>query len=683
MDRLKKNILSVEGIGPKKLKYYNKLGINKIEDFLYNFPRDYQNRKEIKKINELQDGETSSIMAKVIGKATHVLIKKNFIIYKLPLIDETGQAYALFYNNPYLNNIFKENKEAYFYGKIKICKGEIQIIQPDYELVGCNDPYKFQGLIPIYKLTHGITQNEIIKAQKSVLDETLEEIEEYLPSETINRNRLCDIKYAIKSIHFPTTYHELKVAKYRLIFEELLILQLGLLLIKDRLNNGKGIEFSWRKEVDFLLEILPFKLTNSQARVVKEIREDMANKKPMYRLIHGDVGSGKTVIALIALYNAVLNGFQGALMVPTEILAEQHFATAKELLEPLGANIKLLTGSLNKKQTDEVIEKLRNGNVNIVIGTHALIQDRIEFNNLGLVITDEQHRFGVRQREILSNKGLNPDILVMTATPIPRTLALILYGDLDISIIDELPPGRKTIKTYALEENKRAKAYDFVLKQILNGQQAYIVAPLIEESDAVEANSVEELYTELKELYFNNCNIALLHGKLKSSEKENIIKEFYSGNIQILVSTTVIEVGVNVPNASLMVIENSERFGLAQLHQLRGRVGRGVHQSYCILINYSESATATKRSKIMESTNDGFVIAEKDLELRGPGDFFGTKQHGLPELKIANLFRHIKILKEVQNEAEILINEGNRLREQSCLALKNKVIEKHGSNVSL
>ena len=683
MDRLKKNILSIEGIGPKKLKYYNKLGINKIEDFLYNFPRDYQNRKEIKRINELQDGETSSIMATVIGKATQVLIKKNFIIYKLPLIDETGQAYALFYNNPYLNNIFKKNKEAYFFGKIKICKGEIQIIQPDYELVGCNDPYKFQGLIPTYKLTHGITQNEIIKVQKSVLNETLEEIEEYLPNETINRNRLCDIKYAIKNIHFPTTYHELKVAKYRLIFEELLILQLGLLLIKDRLNNGKGIEFSWTKEMDFLLEILPFKLTNSQAKVVEEIREDMANKKSMYRLIHGDVGSGKTVIALIALYNAVLNGFQGALMVPTEILAEQHFATAKELLEPLGVNVKLLTGSLNKKRADEVIEKLKNGNVNIVIGTHALIQDRIEFNNLGLVITDEQHRFGVRQREVLSNKGLNPDILVMTATPIPRTLALILYGDLDISIIDELPPGRKTIKTYALEKKRRGKAYDFVLKQVLKGQQAYIVAPLIEESDAVEANSVEELYMELKELYFNKCNIALLHGRLKSSEKEHIIKEFYSGNIQILVSTTVIEVGVNVPNASLMVIENSERFGLAQLHQLRGRVGRGVHQSYCILINYSESTTATKRSKIMESTNDGFIIAEKDLELRGPGDFFGTKQHGLPELKIANLFRHIKILKEVQNEAEILINEGNRLREQCCLALKNKVIGKHGSNVSL
>ena len=683
MDKLKKTILSINGIGPKKLKYYSNLGINNLEDFLYNFPRDYENRGEIKKINELMDGVNSSILATVEGKAAYLMVKKNFAIYKLPIKDETGKAYALFYNNPYINNTFKKGDEVYFFGKIKAYKGEVQIIQPDYELVGCNEPYKFQGLLPIYNLTYGITQNEIIKIQKFVLNGFLDEVEEVLPHETLVRNRLCDINYAIRNIHFPNKEHELKIAKYRLIFEELLIFQLGLLLLKDRLNNGEGISFKWSKDADALLNSLPFRLTNSQAKVVNEIREDMTNKKSMYRLIQGDVGSGKTIIALIALYNTVLNGFQGVLMAPTEILAEQHFVSAKGLLEPLGVNVRLLTGSLPKKQANEIIDQLKNGDINIIIGTHSLIQDRIEFKNLGLVITDEQHRFGVRQREILSNKGLNPDVLVMTATPIPRTLALILYGDLDISTIDELPPGRKTIRTYSIEGNRREKAYEFVQKQVRDGRQAYIVAPLIEESDAVEANSVEELYKELKESYLKDCSIGLLHGKLYTAEKDHIIKEFYTGKIQILVSTTVIEVGINVPNASVMIIENSERFGLAQLHQLRGRVGRGVHQSYCILTNYSESSTATKRSKIMESTNDGFIIAEKDLELRGPGDFFGTKQHGLPELKIANLFKHINVLKKAQHEAEILINEGKIQGNRCYLALKDKILEKYGDNISL
>ena len=408
----------------------------------------------------------------------------------------------------------------------------------------------------------------------------------------------------------------------------------------------------------------------------------MKSNKVMNRLVQGDVGSGKTVVALLALTFCVLNGYQGALMAPTEILAEQHYISLTETLGKFGIRVDLLVGSLTKKKKENVLEKIKNNEIDILIGTHALIEDKVEFNNLGLVITDEQHRFGVRQRSKLSEKGMNPDILVMTATPIPRTLALILYGDLDISIIDELPPGRQPIETIAVDKSKRDRAYNsLVRKEVEKGRQVYIVCPLVEESESIEAKAATELVEELKLEYFSDLRVGLLHGKMKASEKDAIMKSFKDKQIDILVSTTVIEVGVNVPNATLMIIENAERFGLAQLHQLRGRVGRGKHQSYCILIYASKSEVCKQRMSIMEETNDGFKISEKDLEIRGPGEFFGTRQHGLPELKVANIFKHMKILKLAQQEARYIIGNDQKLSSYENKYLKLEIIDKFNHNV--
>jgi ATP-dependent DNA helicase RecG len=420
---------------------------------------------------------------------------------------------------------------------------------------------------------------------------------------------------------------------------------------------------------------LPFKLTNAQNIVLNEIFEDMNSDKPMNRLIQGDVGSGKTIVAFIALFNSVLNGYQGALMAPTEILAEQHYNSAKEMLERYGIKIELLVGSLTSKQKAKALENIKSGAVDIVIGTHALIEDNVVFDKLGLVVTDEQHRFGVRQRSMLSSKGSNPDVLVMTATPIPRTLALILYGDLDISIINELPPGRKKIETYAVDNSMRERAYSFIKKEISSGRQVYVVCPLIEDSESITAKSVVEHYEKLQN-YFKEYKVSYLHGKMKANEKEDAIRDFKDKKVDILVSTTVIEVGVNIPNASIMMIENSERFGLAQLHQLRGRVGRGEYQSYCILFNEGQSKISKERMKIMSKTNDGFEISEKDLQLRGPGEFFGTRQHGLPDLKIANLFRDMEILKMVQKLCLEILSVDKTLSKPEHILIKEKIEQK-------
>ncbi|MCT4621394.1 MAG: ATP-dependent DNA helicase RecG [Marinisporobacter sp.] len=682
MNDLKKSVQFIKGIGPKKSKYLEKIGITNIEDVLYAFPREYEDRSKMKKIIDVKDDEQITIKGYVYGNVEEKSIRKGLKIYKVPVKDGTGIAYAVFYNSPFIKNVLKRGEKIYLHGKVKRGFGQIQILHPNYEIIEGKEEVMINGIIPIYGLTHGLIQKDIQNLSRHVIELYEKTIEEYLPHDTIKRNRLCHIQYALHNIHFPSSVKSLKIAKFRLVFEELLILQTGLWLIKNKFNHNKeGIVFNETPEIDKLIHSLPFQLTNAQRKVLKEIEKDMESKKVMNRLVQGDVGSGKTIIALISLYKAYLNGYQGVLMAPTEILAEQHLYAAKELLEPLGVNVELLSGSIKKKKKEEILTSLENGEIHIIIGTHALIQENVYFHKLGLVITDEQHRFGVRQRRILSSKGVNPDVLVMTATPIPRTLALILYGDLDVSIIDELPPGRKKIKTYCIDEKKRSKIYDFAKREIELGRQVYIVAPLVEESENIEAKSAQELYEELKVTYLKDFTIGLLHGKMKGYEKDEIMNQFKKGEIQALVSTTVIEVGVNVPNASIMIIENSERFGLAQLHQLRGRVGRGEYQSYCVLVNYSKNPLSKERMKIMEETNNGFIIAEKDLELRGPGEFFGTRQHGLPELKIANLFKHMKILKQVQNEAKVLMNEDQTLSLEKNLILKNKIITQFGKSI--
>ncbi|CEH35429.1 ATP-dependent DNA helicase RecG [Romboutsia lituseburensis] len=672
---LNKDIQYVKGIGPKRAEKLNKLNIFTLKDLLYYFPRQFEDRNNLKKIIQLENEEKATIKVVIVGVSTSSP-RKGLSITKVDVRDETGYAKLVFFNQQYVKNAFKPGDTILVFGKVKKEFKKIEISSCEVEYL-TNSPKNTCKIMPIYPLTYGVSNKDIIGIIKNVLSDESLVIKEYMPKHIIDKYKLCSIDYAIRNLHNPISKESLKIALYRIVFEEFLILQLGLFLFKNGVEESDGIKFEENKKLDDVLTSLPFKLTKAQNRALNEIIEDMQCNKAMNRLVQGDVGSGKTVVALLSLAHCVFNGFQGALMAPTEILAEQHYISLTETLKPFGINIELLVGSLTKKQKESVLEKTKNKEVDILIGTHALIEDKVEFNNLGLVITDEQHRFGVRQRSKLSEKGENPDILVMTATPIPRTLALILYGDLDISIIDELPPGRQPIETIAIDKSKRDRAYNsLVRKEVEKGRQVYIVCPLVEESEAIEAKAAVDLVEELKLEYFSDLKVGLLHGKMKPSEKDLIMKSFKNREIDILVSTTVIEVGVNVPNATLMIIENAERFGLAQLHQLRGRVGRGSHKSYCILIYASKSEVCKQRMSIMEETNDGFKISEKDLEIRGPGEFFGTRQHGLPELKVANIFKHMKILKLAQQEARYIVSEDRKLQNYENQLIKKEIMNK-------
>lgn len=675
MEELNKDVQYVKGIGPKRAYKLNKLGIFTLKDLIYYFPRQFEDRNNLKKIAQLDNDEKATIKAVITGIETSSP-KKGMTLTKVCVKDETSCAKLVFFNQPHIKNAFRIGDMVLVFGKVKKSYKNVELTSCEIEFF-TKSPKNTCKVMPIYPLTYGVTNKEIMSIMKTVLDSEELKIKEYLPVNIIKKYNLCSIDYAIKNIHSPESKDSLKVALYRIIFEEFLILQMGLFLFKSGINDCKGIKFNKNENLDNIRSSLPFKLTKAQSRALNEIIDDMASDKIMNRLVQGDVGSGKTVVALLSLANCVLNGYQGALMAPTEILAEQHYAYLSDTLEEFNINVELLVGSCTKKQKENILKRVKNNEIDILIGTHALIEDTVEFNNIGLVITDEQHRFGVRQRSRLSDKGRNPDIIVMTATPIPRTLALILYGDLDISIIDELPPGRQPIETMAIDKKKRERVYNNLVRdEVQKGRQVYIVCPLVEESEAIEAKAATELVEELKSEYFSDLRVGLLHGKMKSSEKDNIMKMFKNKEIDILVSTTVIEVGVNVPNATLMIIENSERFGLAQLHQLRGRVGRGVHKSYCILIYASKSEVCRQRMSIMEETNDGFKISEKDLEIRGPGEFFGTRQHGIPELKVANIFKHMKILKLAQQEARYILGEDKNLNFEENKLLKNEIFDK-------
>lgn len=672
---INKDIQYVKGIGPKKAYKLNKLGIFTLKDLIFYFPRQYEDRNNLKKIIQLENEDKATIKAVIVGVET-TSPRKGMNITKVDVRDETGYAKLVFFNQEYVKNTFRSGDTILVFGKVKKNYKNIEMTSCEVEHL-TNAPKNTCKVMPIYPLTYGVTNKEIISIIKSVLSNPELKIKEYMPQRIVEKYKLCSIEYAVKNIHNPSSKDALKIALYRIVFEEFLILQLGLFMFKNGITESDGIKFKENEKLKDVLGSLPFKLTNAQNRALNEIIDDMQNNKVMNRLVQGDVGSGKTVVALLALADCVLNGYQGALMAPTEILAEQHYISLTDTLKDFGMRVELLVGSLTKKKKEAVLEKVKNHEVDILIGTHALIEDKVEFDKLGLVITDEQHRFGVRQRSKLSEKGSNPDILVMTATPIPRTLALILYGDLDISIIDELPPGRQPIETIAVDKSKRDRAYNsLVRKEVEQGRQVYIVCPLVEESEAIEAKAAVDLVEELKLEYFSDLRVGLLHGKMKASEKDAVMKSFKNKELDILVSTTVIEVGVNVPNATLMIIENAERFGLAQLHQLRGRVGRGSHKSYCILIYASKSEVCRQRMSIMEETNDGFKISEKDLEIRGPGEFFGTRQHGLPELKIANIFKHMKILKIAQQEARYIMGEDHNLNGFENKLLKKEILDK-------
>lgn len=684
MQGLEKEIQYVKGVGPTRAKLLNKLGIFTLEDLITYYPREYEDRSKPKVIASLVNDEEALIEAVVVSKMSEQRIRKNMTIYKLIVRDETGICTITWFNQSYLKNKFVIGKKYKFYGKASVVYGRIGMNSPVYDT---EETSKNTGkIIPIYPATFGLPQTTIRNVMESGLKVVNEEnlLSETMPKYIIEQYKLKDIKTATKQIHFPKSFEEFENARKRLVFEELLSMQLALMSLKNKYEKDeKGIAFSKNVKMSDVINTLPFKLTKAQLRVLEEIDNNMEEEKPMNRLLQGDVGSGKTAVAIIAAYKAVKSGYQVAIMAPTAILASQHLESFNQILNRFGIKCELLIGSIKKSKKEEILEKLKNGEIDILIGTHALLEENVLFKNLGFVVTDEQHRFGVRQRRIISQKGENPDVLVMSATPIPRTLALILYGDLDISIIDELPPNRKKIDTYAVTKSMESRVNEFIKKQVNEGRQVYIVCPLVEENEEIDVKAVLELAENYKKNVFSEYRVEYLHGKMRPKEKDEIMQNFKDGKIDILISTTVIEVGVNVPNASIMVVENAERFGLAQLHQLRGRVGRGEYKSYCILKYQGKSDVIKQRMKIMQETNDGFVIAQKDLELRGTGEFFGTKQHGLPEFKIANLFEDMPILKLVQALAIKIENEDPKLELEKNKPLKIMINKKINQRIEI
>ena len=679
---LKKNIQFVKGVGEARAKLLNKLGIFTLEDLITYFPRNYEDRSVPKKIDELIDGEEALIEGLPVTRVSEARIRRNMTLLRMAVRDDTGMCKITWFNQPYLKSVFHPGQWYRFYGKVSIKGGKVEMNSPVYDLP---DSSKNTGkIIPIYPSTFKLPQSTIRRVIENGLSEVNGKLEETLPDYILKNYNICDINTAIYQIHFPSTFDDFNIARKRLVFEELLSMQLALLALKNQYSKDvEGIKFSKDVKMSDVINSLPFNLTKAQLRVLEEIDKDMEDEKPMNRLLQGDVGSGKTVVAEIAAYKCVKCGYQAAIMAPTAILASQHLESFTSILKQFGIRCELLISGITKKKKEDILERLKNGEIDIIIGTHALLEENVIFKNLGLVVTDEQHRFGVRQRSTITQKGANPDVLVMTATPIPRTLALILYGDLDISIIDELPPNRKVIETYAVTKNMEERVNNFLRKNVEQGRQAYIVCPLVEENEEINAKSVMELAENYKTKVFPDLRVEYLHGKMKPKEKEAIMESFKNGNIDILISTTVIEVGVNVPNSNIMVVENSERFGLAQLHQLRGRVGRGEYQSYCILKYNGKSDVIRQRMKVMTSTNDGFVISEKDLELRGSGEFFGTRQHGIPEFKIANLFEDIGMLKSVQAIAMKIIDEDPKLEMEKNERLKKIIDSKFGERIEI
>lgn len=679
---LLKDVKYIKGVGPERVKSLNKLGIHTLEDLITYYPRTYEDRSKAKKIDELINGEECLIEAICVSKIAEIKIRKNMTMYKLIVKDETATCEITWFNMSYLKTKFKLGNKYKFFGKVKKTPSKTEMNSPIFEEAQISN--NTGKIIPIYPSIYELTQNTLKRVMDNGVKLVYGNLDETLPEYLLKEYNLIDINKAIKNIHFPESFEEYNRARNRLVFEELLILQLALLNLKNNYSsNEQGIEFNKNVHMSDVINSLPFKLTNAQTKVLEEIDKDMEAAKPMNRLLQGDVGCGKTAVSIIASYKAVKSGYQAAIMAPTAILARQHLENFRKMLSDFDIKCELLVSGITKKQKEDILERLKNGEIDILIGTHAILEDNVEFKNLGFVVTDEQHRFGVRQRAKISSKGTNPDVLVMTATPIPRTLALILYGDLDISIINELPPNRQKIDTFAVTGSMEDRVNSFIKKQIDEGRQAYIVCPLVEENEEIEAKSVLELAKKYKNETFSGYKVEYMHGKLKPAEKDAIMEKFKNGEIDILISTTVIEVGVDVPNSNIMVIENAERFGLATLHQLRGRVGRGKYKSYCILKYKGKSDVIKQRMEIMTKTNDGFLVSEKDLELRGSGEFFGTKQHGIPEFKIANLFEDMETLKSVQSVALKILEKDPNLEETKNATLKKQVDNKFGNRIEI
>ncbi len=683
-DILKTPMRYFKGVGPKKAELFSKLGIETAEEMLYYLPVRYEDRSNPTPIKDLKLGEQQTIEGEIISAGSRIA-RSGMRIFQAALTDRTGFIHATWFNQPYLKDYFKKGQRVVLYGRVEM-HDKLQILQPEYEILDKDekDSIHMGRIVPIYSTTAGLGQRYLRALADAAVTKCCKFLKERLPTYLLAREKLVDIKFAIRNIHFPANFTNLEKAYNRIVFEEFLMLQLALALKKRGLKageNGLGHKLSGEL-IESFKKSLPFELTEGQKKAIADISRDLSSTKPMSRLLEGDVGSGKTVVAAYALVLTVQSGFQGVIMAPTEVLARQHYIGLSELLMPLGINISLLVGGIDVEAKKRLAAEIGEGKIDIVVGTHAVIQESVRFKKLGLAVIDEQHKFGVTQRAALKQKGYNPHILVMTATPIPRTLALTVYGDLDISIIRELPKGRKPIATYWVEESKRSEAYNFVKEEIGGGRQAYVVCPMIEGTGA-QVSGAEEIFKKLKNEIFSSYEVGLLHGRMNSKDKENVMKDFKKGKIKVLVSTIVIEVGIDVANATVMLIENAERFGLAQLHQLRGRVGRGTHESYCILLSDPKTEEASERLRAIEGTLDGFQIAEADLSIRGPGEFFGTHQHGLPEIKFGNILKDFAIMERARKEAFGIIAKDPDLSEEHHGKLKESVFARFKGKLDL
>ncbi|CCY12014.1 aTP-dependent DNA helicase RecG [Clostridium sp. CAG:81] len=666
------SIETLKGIGEKTAKLFEKVGIRTIDDLLHYYPRGYDTYGEPKAIGELSEDEIGSVEGFLKSGATGVHVN-GLSIVQATISDMTGKLRLVWYHMPYLKNTLRPDSHFIFRGRVIRKKNGLTMEQPQMF-----KPEAYEELLssmrPVYAQTKGLGNKMITSAVEQALAfRTLER--DYLPAGLRIANELAEYNFAIEHIHFPSNEEELKFARKRLVYDEFFFFLLAVRHLKEKRQNVQSpFHMEKQDECRKLLADLPYRLTNAQLRTLEEVLKDLKSGSVMNRLIQGDVGSGKTIIAVLALLAACENGYQGALMVPTEVLARQHFESVTELFEKHGVDKKviLLTGSMTAKEKRIVYEKVASHEADIIIGTHALIQEKIVYDNLALVITDEQHRFGVAQREMFGNKGQMPHVLVMSATPIPRTLAIILYGDLDISVIDELPANRLPIKNCVVDKSYRPRAYRFIENEIKNGRQAYVICPMVEESEMIDAENVLD-YTKILRQNLPGIRVEYLHGKMKGKEKNKIMEEFAAGEIQVLVSTTVIEVGVNVPNATVMMIENAERFGLAQLHQLRGRVGRGDKQSYCIMVNASGNKEKNRRLDVLNKSNDGFYIASEDLKLRGPGDIFGIRQSGDLEFQLADIYTDAVTLKKVSEGVNRLLEQDENLEQEENQELKKRL----------
>ena len=679
------SIQYLKGIGPKRAKRFNKVGINTVEDLLYYFPRRYEDRTNFISISKLEVGQNYTLKAqiKALGERQSFR-RRGFSITEVAVADATGKIFCVWFNQPYLKEYFKVGLTLILYGKIERYEGRMQMNSPEFEIISSesDESLSISRIVPIYSLPETLSQRSLRQIMKYALDEYLPQISDSLPYDIRTKNNLLNLAKSLINIHFPESFDLQKEAYRRLAFEEFFIFKLPLVLRKLRKKEKRCISHKIDGELArIFMESLPFRLTPSQQRVIAEIKSDMARPFAMQRLLQGDVGSGKTVVATIASLIAIQGGFQAAFMVPTEILARQHHDKISSQLLALSGKLKeirveLLTSSASEKEKKKIYQEIAASKIDLIIGTHALLEEAVKFKNLGLIVIDEQHKFGVGQRALLPAKGLNPDVLIMTATPIPRTLAITLYGDLDISVINELPPGRGSVKTLLFSEDEASRAYDTARDEIRQGNQVYIIYPVIEESYLLDIAGAKKMYEEFKKGEFKKFRLGLIHGRLKQAEQDRTMSKFKNKELDILVATTVLEVGIDIPNATCMIVQHAQRFGLSQLHQLRGRIGRGTQESCCILISSALTEEARARLGAMVKYSDGFRIAEEDLKIRGPGEFFGRRQSGLCELRIANPLTQMQLLKRAREEAIKLIQADPKLELRQNILLKEKLLER-------